>query len=81
MNYWQNDSYENLNNFYRLVFNKAIAWAMMCIDGSINSYHNFWWINLILCLHITGTLDICMKKFDDKNVSYVNWRQIFGLYI
>ena len=33
-----------------------------CLCGSINSYHIFWWSNLILCLYNVNTLNICMKQ-------------------
>ena len=32
-----------------------------CLHGPINSYHSFWWSNLIHCLYNVDTLNICMK--------------------
>ena len=34
-----------------------------CLQGRINSYHSFWWSNLILSLYNVDTLTICMKEF------------------
>ena len=43
------------------------------IHGPINSYHSFWWNNLILFLYNVDTLDICMKEFDlEKNNFWQN---------
>ena len=45
----------------------VLLWFMLmlwyCKYGPINSYHSFWWSNLIFCLHNVDTLNICMKKF------------------
>ena len=42
--------------------------ALQCLHGPINSYHSFWWSNLILCLYNVDTLNICMKEFgSEKN--------------
>ena len=44
-----------------------------CLHGPINSYHRFWWNNLILCLYNVNTLNICMKEFgSEKNNFWQN---------
>ena len=57
-NFWRNDSCENLDNFSHIL---------------INSYHSFWWNNLILCQYNVDTMNICMKEF----ISFVELRQLF----
>ena len=59
-NFWQNDSCENLDNFSLI---GILYMHRSCLHGPINSYHNFWWSNLILCLYNVDTLNICMKEF------------------
>ena len=59
---------ENLTIFPPFIERGLLLVLRQCIHGPINSYHSFLWINLILCLHITGTLDNCMKKFDAENL-------------
>ena len=59
-NFWQNDSYETLDNFSLLMCLYMHRW---CLHGPINSYHSFWWNNLILCRYNVDTLNICMKEF------------------
>ena len=39
-----------------------------CLYGPINCYHSFCWSYLILCLHNTDTLDMCMKKYYLKKI-------------
>ena len=67
-NFWQNDSCENLNNVSLIGLLYMHWW---CLHGPINSYHSFWWNNLILCLYNADTLDICMKEFGLK---YILWQ-------
>ena len=43
--FWQNDSCENLENFSLIRLLYMYWW---CLHGPINSYHSFWWNNLIL---------------------------------
>ena len=43
-----------------------------CLHGRINSYHSFWWSNLILCLYNIDTLIICMKEFGWKKKNLTN---------
>ena len=59
-NFWQNDSSENLDNFSLI---RCLYMHRWCLHGPINSYHNFWWSNLILCLYNVDTLNICTKEF------------------
>ena len=59
-NFWQNDSSENIDN-YSLI--RCLYMHRWCLHGLINSYHSFWWSNLILCLYNVDTLNICMKEF------------------
>ena len=59
-NFWQNDSCENLGNFSLKGLLYMHRW---CLHGRINSYHSFWWSNLILSLYNVDTLNICMKEF------------------
>ena len=47
--------------------NKQTQLKNQCIHRPINSYHSFWWSNLILCLHNVISLNISMKEFGDKN--------------
>ena len=64
-NFWQNDSNENLDNFPLV---RCLYMHRWCLHGPINSYHSFWWSNLILCLYNVDTLNICMKEFGtEKN--------------
>ena len=58
-NFWQNYSCENLDNFSLIRLLYMHWWGL---HGPINSYHNFWWSNLILCLFNKDTLNICMKE-------------------
>ena len=62
--FWQNDSCENLNIFSLI---RLLYMHRLCLHGPINSYHSFWWNNLILCLYNVNTLNICMKKLVRKN--------------
>ena len=39
-----------------------------CLDGPINSYHSFWWSNLILCINNVDILNICMKNFGSQKI-------------
>ena len=53
-----------------------------CLHGPINSYHSFWWSNLILCIYNVDTLNICMKESGWKNFFLTKWqlwelRQLF----
>ena len=62
--FWQNDSCENLDIFLWQFFpNKGLYMHRWCLHGRINSYHSFWWSNLILSLYNVDTLNICMKEF------------------
>ena len=58
--FWQNDSYENLDIFSLI---RLLYMHWWCLHGQINSYHSFWWSNLILSLYNEDTLNICMKEF------------------
>ena len=58
-NFWQNDSSENLDNFSLI---RCLYMHRWCLNGPINSYHSFWWSDLILCLYNIDTLNICMKE-------------------
>ena len=64
---WQNDSYENLDNY-------SLVWLLYmhrwCLHGPINSYHSFWWNNLILCQYNRDTLNICMKEFGSQKIMF-----------
>ena len=66
-NFWQNDSCENFDNF-SLIWLLYIHW--WCLHGPINSYHSFWWNNLILCLYNVDTLNICMKEFGLERIIF-----------
>ena len=66
-NYWQNDSCENLDNFSLIRFLYMHRW---CLHGSINSYHSFWWSDLILCLYNVDTFNICMKEFGLEKIIF-----------
>ena len=46
-----------------------------CLHGPINSYHSFWWNNLIFCLYNVDTLDICMKEFGSFLTKWQLWEQ------
>ena len=72
-NFWQNDSYENLDNFSLIRVLYMHGW---CLHGLINSYYSFWWNNLILCLYNVDTLNICMKEFgSEKKYFLTKWQQ------
>ena len=45
-----------------------------CLHGPINSYHTFWWSNLILCLYNIDTLIICIKAFGSENKFLTKWQ-------
>ena len=66
-NFWQNDSCENLDNFSLKLLLYMRRW---CLHGLINSYHSFWWSNLILCLFNIDTLNICMKVFGSEKIIF-----------
>ena len=69
-NFWRNDSSENLDNFSLI---RCLYMQRWCLHGPINSYHSFWWSNLILCLYNVDTLNICMKEFSSqKNIFWQN---------
>ena len=59
-NFWQNESCENLDIFSLIGILYMHRW---CLHGPIESYHSFWWRNLILCWYNVDTLNICMKEF------------------
>ena len=78
-NFWQNDSCENLDNFPLI---RCLYMHRWCPHGPINSYHSFWWSNLILCLYNVDTLNICMKVSGLKKIFLTKWqlcelRQLF----
>ena len=66
-NIWQNDSSENLDNLSLI---RCLYMHRWCLHGPINSYHSFWWINLILCLYNVDTLNICMKEFGSEKIIF-----------
>ena len=79
-NFWQNDSCENLDNFSLVMFLYMLRW---CLHGPINSFHSFWWSNLILCLFNIDILNICMKEFGWEKIFLTKWhlwelRQFFS---
>ena len=65
--FWQYDSYENLDNSSLIRLLYMHRW---CPHGPINSYHSFWWSNLILCLNNIDSLNICMKESGWKNNNF-----------
>ena len=68
--FWQNDSCENLDNFSLIGILYMHWW---CLHGPINSYHSFWWSNLILFLYNVDTLNVCMKEFgSEKNIEHMH---------
>ena len=67
INFWQNDSCENLDNFSLMGLLYMHRW---CLHGPINSYHSFWLSNLILCLYNVDTLNICMKEFGSEKIIF-----------
>ena len=69
--FWQNDSCENLDNFSLIRLLYMHRW---CLHGSINSYHSFWWSNLILCPLNIDTLNICMKEFGSEKIILTKWQ-------
>ena len=78
----QNGSCENLDNFSLIRLLYMHRW---CLHGPINSYHSFWWSNLILCLYNIDTLNICMKESgEEKKLTKWQlwefwWRVLWGL--
>ena len=66
-NFWQNDSSENLDNFSLI---RCLYMHRWCLHGQINSYHSFWWSNLILCLYNIDTLNICTKESGWKKIIF-----------
>ena len=44
-----------------------------CLHGPIDSYHSFWWSNLICCLYNIDTLNICIKEFGSENIILIKW--------
>ena len=73
-NFWQNDSCENLDNFSLIWLLYMHRW---CLHGPINSYHSFWWSNLILCLYNVDTLNICMKECYNFCLHRLYWNLLF----
>ena len=67
INFWQNDSCENLDNFFLI---RCLYMHRWCLHGPINSYHSFWWSDLILCLYNVDTLNICMKEFGSQKLIF-----------
>ena len=65
--FWQNDSCENLDNFSLIRLLYMHRWYL---HGPINSYHSFWWRNLILFLYNVDTLNICMKEFGSEKIIF-----------
>ena len=45
-----------------------------CLYGPINSYHSFWWSDLILCLFNKDTFNICMKEFGLEYFFLTKWQ-------
>ena len=70
-NFWQNDSCENFDNFSLIWLLYMHRW---CLHWLINSYHSFWWSNLILFLYNVDTLNICMKEFGSEKTILTNWQ-------
>ena len=66
-NFRQNDSCENLRQFSLIRLLYMHRW---CVHGPINSYHSFWWSNLILCGYNADTLNICMKEFGSEKIIF-----------
>ena len=66
-NFWQNDSCENLDNYSLIGILYMHRW---CLHRPINSYHSFWWSNLILFLYNVDTLNICMKEFGSEKIIF-----------
>ena len=70
-------------NFSGLCYIEVILY--LCLHWQINSYYIFRWIHFILYFQITGTLEICMKKFDAEifflqNGCFVNLDNFSDLY-
>ena len=60
-----------LTYYFRQFFpNKVLYMHRWCLHGPINSYHSFWWSNLILCLYNVDTLNICMKEFGSEKYNF-----------
>ena len=70
-NFWQNDSCEILDNFYLIRLMYMHRW---CLHRPINSYHSFWWNNLILCLNNVNTLNICTKDYGSVKIILTKWQ-------
>ena len=68
-NFWHNDSCENLDSFSLIRLLYMYRW---CLYGPINSYHSFWWSNLILCLYNVDTLNIHEGVLFRKNNFWQN---------
>ena len=66
-NFWQNHSCENLGNFSLIGLLYMHRW---CLHRQINSYHSFWWSNLILYLYNVDTFNICMKEFGSEKIFF-----------
>ena len=66
-NFWQNDSFENLDNFSLI---RLLYMHWWCLHGPINSNHSFWWNNMILSLYNVDTLDKCMKEVGSENIIF-----------
>ena len=65
--FWHNDSCENLDYIFLIRLLYMHRW---CLYGQINSYHSFWWSNLILWLYNLDTLNICMKELVEKQNTF-----------
>ena len=63
----QNDSCENLDNFYLIGLLHMHRW---CLHGPINSYYSFRWNNLMIFLYNVDTLNICMKEFGSQKIIF-----------
>ena len=67
--FWQNDSFENLDNF---PLTRLLYMHSWCLHGPIKFYHSFWWSSLILCPFNIDTLNICMKEFGSEKKIWQN---------
>ena len=59
--FWQHDNFP---------LTRLLYMHRWCLHGPINSYHSFWWSNLICCLYNIDTLNICMKEFGSEKINF-----------
>ena len=61
-----------LLELFPFVVLNGFLYRVLCLwyGSPINSYHSFWWNNVIFCLYNVNTLNICMKQFSLEKIYF-----------